>query len=161
MKNPFSLFLVFLLSLTACSGSNLKKPPVNAASDDATIKLAAAAHSVSRSMLAMATVEKVLTPPHKGNTLTIPNAAGLQTRVTVDWTGPIQEVTHKIAKASHYDLQVLGQAPMIPIIVTVRANDKSLSEILRNIDYQAGNKAIIRVYPRRKVIELRYANLYL
>ncbi|MCX7089923.1 MAG: type IVB secretion system lipoprotein DotD [Legionellales bacterium] len=159
MKKKLIMLSVFLMSLTACAG-NIKHPPSNAASDDATIKLAEAAHSVSRAMMAMAVVEKVLTPPQKGNVLTIPNAAGLQARVSVDWTGPIEEITRKIAKASHYDLQILGQAPVIPILVGVRARDKSLSEILRNIDYQAGNKAVIRVYPKRKIIEIRYANLY-
>ena len=141
--------------------SNGKKPPANAASDDAMIKLAEAAGSISKSMLSMARTEKVLTPPIKGNALAIPNAAGLQTRATVDWSGPIEEVTNRIAKASQYDLQVLGQAPAIPILVRVSSNNKSLSEILRNIDYQAGNKAAIRVYPKRKIIELRYANLYM
>ena len=65
-----------------------KKPPVNNPSDDATIKLAEAAVSVSDSMLEMARIEKVITPPHKDNILTIPNAYNLQARASVDWSGP-------------------------------------------------------------------------
>ena len=42
-------------------------------------------------------------------------------------------------------------------MVNLNIKDQSLAEILRNIDYQAGNKAMIHVYPDNQVIELRYA----
>lgn len=154
------MLLVFLISVVGCAPAIYKKPPYNDPSDDATIKLAEAADSVSHSMMSMAKTEKVLTPTHKDNTLTIPNSEGLQTHASVDWSGPIAELTHRIAKSGHYHLRILGQEPAIPILVSVRLQDRSLGEILRNIDYQAGNKAFIHVYPKHKVIELRYANLY-
>ncbi len=160
MNNKLIVLLMFLMCIIGCSPGLYKKPPYNDPSDDATIKLAEAANSVSNSMLSMAKTEKVLTPSHKDNTLTIPNAAGLQTHASVDWSGPISELTHRIAKAAHYHLRIIGQEPAIPILVSVRLTDASLGEILRNIDYQAGNKAYIHVYPKHKVIELRYANLY-
>ncbi len=160
MTNKFIMLLIFLISITACKSMHVKKTPYNDPSDDATIKLAEAAHSVSASMLEMARAEKALTPLHRGNMLTIPNAEGLKGHVSVDWSGPIGEVTKRIAKASRYNFQVRGQEPAIPILVSVRSQGKTLSEILRNIDYQANNKASIHVYPKLKIIELSYANLY-
>ena len=152
------MFIVLAL-LTSCGGT-FRKPPVNNPSDDATIKLAEAAVSVSDSMLEMARIEKVITPPSKDNTLTIPNAYNLQARASVDWSGPIEELTARIAKASHFRLRVLGKSPSIPILIGLNAKDKSLAEILRDIDYQAGKKADIHVYPNSQVVELRYAKIY-
>jgi len=147
-------------ALTVGCSTTFKKPPMNNPSDDATIKLAEAAVSVSDSMLEMARVEKVITPPHRDNTLTIPNAYNLQARATIDWSGPIEELTARIAKAAHFKLRVLGNSPSIPILISLTNKDKSLAEILRDIDYQSGKKAYIHVYPNTQVIELRYAKTY-
>ena len=154
------LFLSCALIAGCATGTIYKKPPTNAPSDDASIKLAEAANSVSDSMIDMARVEKVITPPNKDNTLTIPNSYNLQARASVDWSGPIGEVTQRIAKAAHYRLRVLGPVPAIPILISLEQKDLSLAEILRNIDYQAGKKAYIHVYPNSEVVELRYANTY-
>ena len=154
------LFLAFLF-LQACSGTfSFKKPPYNEPSDDATIKLVEAANSVSDSMLAMTRVEKEILPHNKDNILRIPNAYNLQSRATVDWSGPIQELTARIANAAHYRLRVLGREPAIPVLISINVKDVSLAEILRDIDYQAGKKASIYVYPNSQTVELRYAKLY-
>ncbi len=156
------LFLLFLTSILAagCANTHYKKPPFNNPSDDASIKLAEAASSVSDSMLQMARVVKVIKPPAKDNTMTIPNAYNLQARASVDWSGPIAELTDRVAKAAHFRLRVLGKAPSVPILISLDVQDESLAEILRNIDYQAGKKAYIHVYPNTQVVELRYAKIY-
>lgn len=147
--------------MTGChQHSLLMKPPINDPSDDATIKLAEAASSVSDSMLEVARVEKTIAPPSQDNVLSIPNAYNLQARASVDWAGPIEEVTSRISKAGHFRLRVLGQPPSIPILISLNVKDESLAEILRNIDYQAGAKATIHVYPNSQVVELRYAKIY-
>jgi len=157
-KRLLILFIASLL-LAGCAAT-YKKPPYNRPSDDASIKLAEAANSVSDSMMQMARIEKVITPPRKDNTLTIPNAYNLQARASVDWSGPIAEITARVAKAAHFRLRVLGKAPAIPILISLDVKDESLAEILRNIDYQAGKKAFLHVYPNSQVVELRYAKIY-
>ncbi|WP_231950110.1 type IVB secretion system lipoprotein DotD [Legionella lansingensis] len=136
------------------------KPPINDPSDDATIKLAQAASSVSDSMLEIQRIEKVIIPQNKDNTLTIPNAYNFQIRASVDWSGPIEEVTLRVARAAHFRLRVIGKEPAVPILVSLNYKDMSLAEILRDIDYQAGKKASIYVYPNSQVVELRYAKIY-
>ena len=161
MKNKrIMLFMVCASLLTACAHGTYKKPPYNEPSDDASIRLAEAANSVSDSMLKMARVEKLITPRHADNLQTIPNSHNLQVRASVDWSGPIGELTARIAKAAHFHLRVLGQAPAVPVLISLDVNDESLAEILRNIDYQAGKKASIHVYTNSQVIELRYAKIY-
>ena len=155
------LFITTALLAGCGSTAMYKKPPYNAPSDDASIKLAEAANSVSDSMLEMARVEKVIRPPNKDNILTIPNSYNLQARASVDWSGPIEEVTARVAKAAHFRIRVLGKEPAVPVLVSLNSKDQSLAEILRDIDYQAGKKAFIHVYPNSQVVELRYAKLYL
>jgi defect in organelle trafficking protein DotD len=159
MINKFVILLIAAL-LAGCSGKVFKKPPANAPSEDATIKLAEAATSVSDSMLEMARVEKNIYPSKKDNRLTIPNAYNLRVRASVDWSGPIEELASRIAKAAHFRLRVLGKEPAIPVLISLNVKDESLAEILRNIDYQAGEKAYIHVYPNSQVVELRYAKIY-
>lgn len=159
-KKLITLFISSILLVSCKSPIIFKKPPVNNPSDDATIKLAEAAVSVSDSMQEMARIEKVVIPPNKDNTLTIPNAYNLQARASVDWSGPIEELTARIAKAAHFKLRVLGRNPAIPVLISLTVKDQSLAEILRDIDYQAGKKAFIHVYPNSQVVELRYAKIY-
>lgn len=160
MNQKLLLLFFMTLILVGCATTTYKKPPYNRPSDDASIKLAEAANSVSDSMLRMARVEKVITPPNKDNTLTIPNAYNLQARASVDWSGPIAELSSRIAKAAHFRLRILGKEPSIPILISLDVQDESLAEILRNIDYQAGKKASPHVYPNSQVVELRYEKIY-
>jgi defect-in-organelle-trafficking protein DotD len=155
------LLLFFSLLLGACVHTPIfKKAPINEPSDDATIRLAEAASSISDSMLEVAKIEKVVNPPRTDNVLTIPNTHNLERRASVDWSGPIAELTLRIAHAAHYRLRILGKEPPVPVLINISAKDASLAEILRDIDYQAGRKAFIHVYPNRQVVELRYAKMY-
>jgi defect-in-organelle-trafficking protein DotD len=161
MKKKFVLVLLtFFLISCAKPGVFQKKPPFNAPSDDATIKLVEAANSISDSMLEMAKVEKEVRPPRHDNILAIPNSYNLQARASVDWSGPIEELTARIAKAAHYRIRVIGKEPAVPVLISVNIKNQSLAEILRDIDYQAGKKASIHVYPNSQVVELRYAKIY-
>jgi len=167
MRKRYQVFCNLLLSaalfsgaLSGCMTKTPKKPPLNGASDDATIKIAEAATSVSESLSEMAKVEKVIMPPDRDNTVTIPSTYNLQKRASVDWSGPIEELTRRIANAAEYRLRVLGQAPSVPVLIDLNVQDESLAEILRDIDYQAGKKAGIHVYPNQQVVELRYARIY-
>lgn len=160
MKNKHALLFSLFFSVIACTPITYKKPPYNAPSDDATIKLAEAATSVSGSMLEMVQVEKVIIPPGADNLQTIPNAQNLLAHASVDWAGPIGDLTERLAKAANYKLRVLGHAPPIPVLISMNVKDRPLAEILRDIDYQAGKKASIHVYPNNQVVELRYAKTY-
>ncbi|MDF1683955.1 MAG: type IVB secretion system lipoprotein DotD [Legionellaceae bacterium] len=160
MKNRILLMITLSTLLAACSSITYKKPPYNAPSNDATIKLAEAATSVSNSMLEMARVEKVVTPARVDNIETIPSTRGLLEHASVDWSGPIGELAERLAKAADLHLHVLGHPPAIPVLVSLNQADRSIAELLRDIDYQAGNKASIHVHPNSQVIELRYAKTY-
>lgn len=146
--------------LTACQTTTYKKPPINEPSTDATIQLAEAAVSVSDSMHDMAAIEKVMTPNDRNNIRTIPNIYAFQTRASIDWSGPIEELVDRITRTAGYHFHLVGKRPPLPVLVSITVKDETLVDILRNIDYQAGNKASIRVYPHHHIVELRYAKIY-
>lgn len=156
--NLKSIFLLASLCLLAACGTTSKKPPTNAPSDDASIKLAEAANSVSDSLIELARIEKSNIPAQK-KPESIPYAYNLQPHATVDWSGPVEELVMKVAKTSHYRLRVLGTRPSIPVLVSIQMRDKPMADILRNIDYQMREKGRLIVYPKSRVIELRYAKV--
>lgn len=158
MKRP--LFLTLLSILVIGCQTTYKKPPLNPPSDDATIQLAEAAISISDSIVEMAHVEKNIQPPQRDNSLTIPNVPVLQNRASIDWVGPVEEVVARIAKTVHYSFHRVGKQPAVPVLINLSTQNDTLCTILRNIDYQAMNKASIHVYPGRRVIELVYAKFY-
>lgn len=161
MNNKRIILALSIALLSGCAEMlTFKNPPINDPSDDATIKLAEAANSVSDSMMEMAKVEKIIIAPEKTRLLKIPSAINLQARASIDWSGPIEELVSRVAHAAHYRLRVLGKEPSVPVLIGLRVKDESLAEILRNIDFQAGKRADIYVYPNSQIVELRYAKIY-
>ena len=124
--------------------------------DAAETKLAEAASAVSHSLNQLAQIEKAMHPPmhlpHPQN----PARLGMANLASVDWTGPVEPLLRKLAKATHYRLRVLGNTPAIPVIVNVTKHDVPMADILRDLTYQTAKRADILLYPRSKVMELRY-----
>jgi defect in organelle trafficking protein DotD len=83
---------------------------------------------------------------------------GMGGRASLDWSGPIEPLLERIANMSSYRVKVLGPIPPIPVIVTIAAKDRVVADILKDAGLQAGKRANIVVYPKHKVIELRYLN---
>jgi defect-in-organelle-trafficking protein DotD len=124
--------------------------------DDAEIKLAEAAVSVSRSLNCLAEIEKAahpcirLPPP-----LDAPRF-GLACLASLDWIGPVEPLLYRIGEVTHYCIKVLGKEPAIPVIVSITCKNTPFADILRNISLQIHKKACIVIYPNSRVIELRY-----
>ena len=83
MNNKLVVLFISILLITGCTNTTSKRPPYNDPSDDASIKLAEAADSVSNSMMQMAKTEKILTPPQVDNTATIPYTNNLNAHASV------------------------------------------------------------------------------
>lgn len=124
---------------------------------EAEVKLADAATTISDSLRQLAEIERATHPQAK---LPSPPAAeliGMEQLASVQWTGPAGHLVAKIAQATRYKLRVLGKQPAIPLIVSISAKDIPLADILRDVTFQCGNKANVVVYPASRTIELRYA----
>ena len=151
---------LFVSLLSGCASQTLPNsitPTINTGSDDASIKLAEAARSVSQSLNELKALEKASSPPIT-KPLPYPSSSGLEkTIASVDWSGPIEPLLQRIAKLAHFHLEVIGKCPAVPVLVTISSQNTPLSYIIRNANLQAGEKANIIVYPGIKTIELRYA----
>lgn len=119
-------------------------------------KLALAAESVSKSLAELAEIERTIHPQKRMPSPVDPNMIGMAQLVSIDWSGPVEPLARKIARAAKYKLKTLGTRPGIPVLVSISAKDTPLADVLRDANFQCGRKAKIVVYPASKVIELRY-----
>lgn len=151
----FSLTLSGLL-LSACATAPAPTATITPANDNATVAIAQTASAVDSSLMELARIQAVATPPAEMN-LPEHDSASMTNRISVDWSGPIGPVVDRIATASQYKLRVLGAEPAIPVLVSITAHDALPGDVLRDLDYQAAKKANIFIYPENRTIELRYA----
>ena len=117
-----------------------------------------AAVSVSHSLNELARIERASHPTLHFADPVSPKKLGMEAIASVDWTGPLEPLIEKLAKACHYKVNVVGRRPTIPALVSVSAHNATLAQIMRNAVYQAQKKAQIAVYASSKVIEIRYKN---
>jgi defect in organelle trafficking protein DotD len=156
-KITVALFVSLLSGCASQSLPNSLAPTLHTSSDDASVKLAEAASSVSRSLNELKALEKASFPPIT-KPLPYPSASGLEKTVaSIDWSGPIEPLLYRIAKLVQFHLEIIGKHPAVPVLVTISSQNTPLSYILRDANLQAGQKANIVVYPGIKTIELRYA----
>ena len=151
--------IAVLLGCTLLTGCIYQRSaPIPTSGDHAAVKLAEAADSASNSLNELARIQAEATPAIKGpHELPDPSKLGLRQVGTVDWSGPIEPLLEQIAQSMSYRLRIIGRTPKVALIVTVSSKNMPMATILRNIDYQATNKAFVAVYPQSRVIELRYA----
>ena len=81
---------------------------------------------------------------------------GMGGTADIDWTGPIEQLLHKLADLTDYKVKILGAEPAIPIIVSITQTKAVIADILKNASLQAGKRANIMVFPANKIIEIRY-----
>lgn len=146
--------LLVTLFIAGCS-SNQHAATRISSSDPAAVQLAEAATSVSHSLYQLAAIEKAASP-HKPETLPDPSSYGMENLISVDWTGPVAAILQRIANVSHYKLRIIGTEPSIPIVVSVTVENEPIGNVLRNVAYQAHQRAHVILYPKQRVIELRY-----
>ncbi len=155
---PMKTIKQIIIALTAimlagCVSENLPPPPPK--SDPAMTKIAESAAAVSDSLTTLEGIRKSERPAYKKK-LPDPNDFGMTFMGSVDYTGPIGPIVYKLATNSRYKLHVMGNPPAIPIIVQLYKKNVPLAMILRDADYQAGDKADIVVNNKTRTIELRY-----
>lgn len=161
-QKSLSIFFATLLmvgcSSTTPSPDSMKKPPMNAPSDDASMRLVEAASSVSNSLNELAEIEAASTSPAQtGKPLPDSENYALQSKGSIDWSGPIEPLLERIAHMSNFHLRVLGKNPAIPVLVSLSAKNITLAQMLRDAALQAGSKADVLIYSNTRTIELRYA----
>lgn len=118
--------------------------------------LAESATSVSQSLRKLAEIERAVHPQAQISAGPIPAQIGMADLASVDWTGPAEPLLDKLAKSSHYKLNVIGKRPTVPLLVAINSKNIAVATIIHDISYQIQRDADIKIYPSRKRVELRY-----
>lgn len=137
--------------------TKIQDPQVAVSPDSIAARLAEAADRSSRSLETLAAVEQADNP--NAAIASIPNAPQeLRRTITVDWYGPVEQVTQEVAGRASYNFKVFGSSPPTPVIVTIRAQNRQVIDVLRDIGLQLGNLANLRVDAATRAIEIHYAS---
>lgn len=165
MKKPviFSVAAFGLCSflMAACApglSQNKVDQQLVAEPDPVALRLAAAVDRASVALETLASVEQARTP--QAGLQAVPYAPQeLRRTVSVEWVGPIEPITRRLADKAGYRMRVNGDVPPAPLIVTVQAKQKSVIDVLRDVGLQAGQRATVSVDPEHRIVELNYAPL--
>lgn len=141
--------------LTGCAQYKTDQQLV-AEPDPVALRLSGAVDKASSALQTLAAVEQARNP---GVNLQIPPTAPVELRriVSVDWTGPIEPIARTLADRAGYQMQVNGDRPPVPVVISLIAREKSVIEVLRDVGLQAGQRADVVVDPSRRLVELNYA----
>jgi defect-in-organelle-trafficking protein DotD len=149
------MFGILGLSLSACA-VNRPAPQYVAEPDEINLRLADAADRASNAIEMLASIEQSKIPDDQ-EIKPITNAPPeLRRIITLDWVGPIEPVTERLANRAGYEFNVVGETPSIPIVVTVKSVEDRVIDILRSVGLQAGKRAKLIVDANAKLIELAY-----
>ncbi len=150
---------IIVLAAALATGCSKTKTPTAppAMGPDPSGTLTEAATSVSRSLVELAQIEQAAHPLTPIEAEPNPNSYGMGATASVDWSGPIEPLITHLAQITSYKIRVTGNAPAIPVLVTVYAKNVPVADILRDAAYQCGKRAQVIVFPETKTLELRYA----
>jgi defect in organelle trafficking protein DotD len=156
IKNSVVVASIFAaLTLSSCASG--QKAPTAQATSPTNASLAEAATSVSNSLSDLARTEQAANYPVNVRPSPDPSSYGMGTLTSVDWSGPIEPLVNNIASIVNYRVSVIGNEPVIPVLVTIYARNDKVGNILQDAAFQCGSRASVIVYPSTQSIELRYA----
>ena len=152
-------FLALLLVLNGCETYKVMEKQdaqMVADPDKVTLMLADAADRAAKAMEVLASVEEKRTPVE--GVSTIRNApVELRRAMTLSWVGPVEPISKTLADRASYNFITLGDAPPVPIVVTLDVENKPVIDILRDVGLQLAGRAKLVVDSRRRVVEIQYA----
>ncbi|MGB4107552.1 MAG: DotD/TraH family lipoprotein [Alphaproteobacteria bacterium] len=157
--SAFITVFASLALLTACDTparefSNAH-PQLVAEPDSVTAMLADAADRAANSLQTLAAVETARSPGIAvgpvGNAPT-----ELRRGVTVNWVGPVEPIAKSLAERAGYNFLTVGGPPVVPVVVSLNADNMPVIDVLRNIGLQLGMRGDIKVDGPARVVELHY-----
>ena len=146
-----------LLILSACQSVTREDAPPQlvAAPDNVSAMLADAADRASSALETLAAVEYNKSP---GIAVAPIGDAPIELRraMTVNWVGPAEPITKKLAERAGYNFLVIGNAPPVPVVISLDVENTPVIDVLRDIGLQLGLRGDVRVDGQRQLIEIHY-----
>ena len=152
-------FTVMAFGLTACAPGypiRVKDPQLVSQPDKVSMMLAQAADKASNALEALAAVEQKRTPAASVPAI-VGAPAELNRAITINWVGPVDQITKVLSDKASYRFVTLGTVPETPIVVNVDVTNKPIIEVLRSVGLQLGARADVYVDSAEKIVALTYA----
>ncbi|TVQ81757.1 MAG: hypothetical protein EA357_12035 [Micavibrio sp.] len=164
MKKTTSFYTALLtVGMLAVAGCSWKPGNVGhqmvAEPDGVSLRLAASVDRASTALQTLAAVEQSRTPLASVSPVKDAPRELLRT-VSVEWVGPIEPITQRLAERVGYKFNIIGLQPPVPVIVTLNTAEKPVIDVLRDIGLQSGQRADIIVDAELKTVEVSYRTLY-
>lgn len=156
--NTISTVLLFAL-ISGCAMSPQKDEKSVPQQDQALSMLQKTARSIEQSLTQLAEAEQYDKMKLRPNEPRIyKQVHGMEAIVTMPWQGTAEQAVSKLAGFSGYEVKFMGKPPVIPILVQIGRDPATVSDHMRNVGIQAGNRADIIVDPKQRIVEVRYVN---
>ena len=145
------------LALSACHYIPKSQPQIVAEPDKVDLMLADAADRATRALETLSAMEQQQMPMKP--VAIVPNAPQeLQRAVTFNWTGPVEPLVEELTRKVGYRYGVIGNQPTTPILINIKATNKPLINVFRDIGIQMGARGNLAVDAEGRVIEIQYAD---
>lgn len=135
-------------------------PPAKPDKEDSALSLLnRTAKSIEQSLTSLAEAEqfdKIGVKP--GEPRVYRQIAGMEAMVTMPWSGTLEQAVTKLSGVCGFTVKFTGRPPSTPILVQIGREASTVSDHMRNIGIQAGQRADLIIDPRQKIVEVRYAN---
>ncbi len=141
--------------LAGCAPSQLV--PVATEADLVGTRIAQASEKAANALDSLAAIEQTRTPLPEIAADYASAPPNLLQPITLNWTGPVEQVAQMLATRAGYTFNVLGGPLPVPVTVTLNVYDRPLIQLLRDIGLQVGQRASLTVDGSSGVVELRYA----
>jgi len=151
--------LMSALLLTGCEAASIVRndsPQVVASPDRVSLMLADAADKASTALETLAAIEQY-NAPRVATQAPKDVPSELNRAVTIDWLGPVEQISKTLADQSGYRFVVLGDVPPVPVVVDIDVQNRPIIEVMRNIGLQLGRRADLKLDSARRVVEINYA----
>ena len=150
------VFSFLILALAGCSYFPKQgQPQMVAEPDSVDLMLADAADRTTRALETLAAMEQTQMPMKP--VAIVPNAPQeLQRAVTFDWIGPIEPLVEELTRKAGYRYGVIGAKPSTDITISMRATNKPLINVFRDIGVQMGARADLKVDGQSRMVEIQY-----
>lgn len=153
-KNTFFLFCGFLL--VGCQAKHPIKP-IATEPDIVSTRLAQAAEKAASALDTISEIEQVRAPSLPATPDYSNAPAALQQLMTVEWSGPVEQVLQTLAARVGMQFRTQGNKPAVPLLVSLNVYQKPIIEVLSDLGLQVGRRAEITVQGQKGYIEIRYS----
>ena len=153
------LALTGMLAVSGCTFKNNTGHQLVAEPDGISLRLAASVDRASTALETLAAVEQTRTPLATVSPVTDAPRELLRS-ISVNWVGPIEQITERLAERVGYNFNVVGIRPPVPVVVTLNAVEKPVIEVLRDLGLQGGTRADVVVNAENRTVEVSYISLF-